>query len=285
MSDTAEIVQHYGDGDIRDRLEQALARAGLGEGRLSSSDLAPLDQFHTRGLAATVELAQAAAIEAGAEIVDVGSGLGGASRYLAATFDCRVHGIDLSPAFVAAASYLAERAGLAGKVTYQSADALAMPFASGRFDLAWTQHVAMNIADRACLYGEVHRVVRPGGRFAIYDVVAGNAGPLHFPVPWSRGPETSFLVAPDAMRRTLEQAGFKVIDWQDKSETGVAWFAEQQKARAAAQGNAAQASNAARASLGLHLAMGPDFPLMAANLGRNLGERRVGLIQAVLERS
>jgi len=250
-----------------------------------SSDLAPLDQFHTRGLAATVELAQAAAIEAGAEIVDVGSGLGGPSRYLAATFDCRVHGIDLSPAFVAAASYLAERAGLAGKVTYQSADALAMPFASGRFDLAWTQHVAMNIADRACLYGEVHRVVRPGGRFAIYDVVAGNAGPLHFPVPWSRGPETSFLVAPDAMRRTLEQAGFKVIDWQDKSETGVAWFAEQQKARAAAQGNAAQASNAARASLGLHLAMGPDFPIMAANLGRNLGERRVGLIQAVLERS
>jgi SAM-dependent methyltransferase len=280
MNDTAEIVRHYGDGDIRARLEQALARAGFGEGRLSSSDLAPLDQFHTRGLAATVELAQAAAIQAGAEIVDVGSGLCGPSRYLAATFDCRVHGIDLSPAFVTAATYLAERAGLTGKVTYESGDALAMPFEDGRFDLAWTQHVAMNIADRARLYGEVHRVVRRGGRFAIYDVVQGTAGPPHFPVPWSRTPETSFLVSPDAMRQALEQAGFTVIDWKDSSEAGIAWFAEQQKARAAAR-----AGNAPPAPIGLHVAMGPDFPAMAANLGRNLSERRVGLVQAVLERS
>jgi SAM-dependent methyltransferase len=280
MSEVGEIVRHYDRGDIRTKLEEALKWAGLGEGRLSPSDLAPLDQFHTRGLAATVELAEATGILPGSEIIDVGSGLGGPSRYLAATFDCRVHGIDLSPAFVAASTYLAERAGLAGKVKYECADAQAMPYESRRFDLAWTQHVAMNIADRARLYDEVHRVLRPGGRFAIYDVVAGRGGPVHFPVPWSRGPETSFLVTPDGMRRVLEHAGFRIVDWKDSTETGAAWFAEQRKARAAAQ-----AAGASPPALGLHIAMGADFPSMSANLGRNLIERRVGLIQAVLERA
>jgi len=101
---------------------------------------------------------------------------------------------------------------------------------------------------------------------------------VHFPVPWSRGPETSFLLTPDAMLATLEQAGFRVVDWQDRSEAGIAWFAQQQKVRAVAQ----EAGTAP--TLGLHIAMGPDFPNLSTNLGRNLLERRVGLIQAVFER-
>ncbi len=272
---TAEVVQHYGPDDLRERLSGALRAAGLSNQVLSPTMLAPLDQFHVRGIAATKELAEAARVGPGATVLDVGSGLGGPSRYLAATYGCHVTGIDLNSAFVEAARYLAERVGFVDQVTYECADALALPYDNGRFDVAWTQHVAMNIRDRARFYGEVFRVLRSGGRFAIYDVVAGSGEALHFPVPWARGPETSFLLSPPAMQTALEQSGFRVASWIDRTESGIAWFDEQRHA---------QATQASTPILGIHLAMGPDFPDMSTNLGRNLRERRIGLIQAVLEK-
>ena len=275
MIEPANVTRHYERDGLAERIAAALTAAGLDGKTLSPKDLAPLDQFHSRGLAATIEMAKALAPAAGAEVLDVGSGLGGPSRYLAATYECHVTGIDLSPSYVEAAAFLAERAGLADKVTYKCADALALPFADASFDAVWTQHVAMNIADRAGLCAECHRVLRLGGRLAIYDVVAGDGQGPHFPVPWSRGPETSFLLTPDAMRAMLDGQGFRVVSWVDHTEAGKAWFAEMRKAMADAP---------APPPLGLHLVLGPAFKEMAGNLGRSLVEGRVGLVEAILQR-
>ncbi len=275
MSEEISVTAHYGTGDLRARVEEALSRAGLGSGTVAWSELALLDQFHVRGLAATKELGESLKVRKEHAVLDVGCGLGGPSRYLAATFGCRVEGIDLSQAYVDVARMLAERSGLAAQVSYRQADALELPFAEAEFDIVWTQHAAMNIADRARLYGEMHRVLKPGGRLAIYDVLAGEGGPLIFPVPWAREPAISFLLTSQAMRSLLEEGGFKVLSWRDKTHEGIAWFSQQQAARQAGR---------ATPPLGIQVVMGPEFPAMIENLGRNLREGRARLLEAVLQK-
>ena len=275
MSHAPEIAQHYESNGLLDRLKAALPAVADEASALRLEDLAPLDQFHSRGLAATVELAQALELDRSTRVIDIGSGLGGPSRYLAATYGCTVSGIDLSLPFVETATYLAQRTGLSDKVSYQRADALHLPFEAASFDLAWTQHVAMNIADRDALYREAYRVLRPGGRFAIFDVIAGDQAPLHFPVPWARVPEASFLVNADRMHSVITAQGFREVSWTDSTQQGIEWFAARQRA---------QAQQATPRSLGLHLAMGPEFADMTVNLARNLREGRAALVQAIYEK-
>jgi ubiquinone/menaquinone biosynthesis C-methylase UbiE len=269
MSADGDVAAHYGRGSLAARIGAALDAAGLGDARLTARDLAPIDQFHTGGLRATADLAAALHPTAGASVLDIGSGLGGAARYLAATFGSHVEGIDLSPSFVEAARLLTERCGLTDVVHFDVGDALALPYADRTFDIVWTQHAAMNIRNRVELYAEVFRVLTPGGRFGISDVLAGT-GAVHFPVPWAADEHTSFLMDAGALRAVLEAAGFHVVSWIDRTATSVASL-----------GTPGQAP---RSPLNLALVMGPDFPRMVANLARNLREGRVTVAEVVVEK-
>src|SRR5215469_10656596 len=195
MTDVLDSVRnHYRATGLTQRLKRALTVLGPEEERLTPQQLAALDQFHTRGLAATAELAVLAGITVNTSVLDVGSGVGGPARFLAATYGCQVTGVDLSEPFVDAARYLTERTGQSGQVSFETASALELPFDAGRFDIVLLQHVAMNIADRAPLYREIRRVLKSGGRFATFDVVLKGEAEPHYPVPWARTPATSFLL-------------------------------------------------------------------------------------------
>ncbi|MEI9421185.1 methyltransferase domain-containing protein [Mesorhizobium sp. Cs1299R1N1] len=270
MTDNLEAVRaHYRASGLTERLKTALAALGPEGQRPMPEQLAGLDQFHTRGLAATAELAGLAGIGPETIVLDVGSGLGGPARFLAATHGCRVTGVDLSEPFVEAAHYLTERMGLGEQVTFEGASALALPFDDSHFDVVLLQHVAMNITERERLYDEIRRVLKPGGRFATYDVVL-NGGDPHYPVPWARSPAESFLLTAAETLARIEQAGFETLVWQDDTEAAKAWFSQLR-------------ASGPPPLLNLGLVMGPDFAGVAANLGRNLGEGRLGILTAVFE--
>ena len=270
MNDVFDGVRdHYRAIGLTERLKTALAAFGPEDQRLTPQQLGALDQFHTRGLAATTELVKLAGIAAGALVLDVGSGVGGPARFLAATYGCQVAGVDLSEPFVDAARYLTERTGLSEQVSFQTASALELPFGEARFDVVLLQHVAMNISDRVRLYREIRRVLKSGGRFATFDVVL-NSGEPHYPVPWARTPATSFLQTAAATREAIEQAGFHTLAWQDDTVAAKAWFAQMRESGSPPSPN-------------LGVVMGPDFAQLSANLGRNLMEGRLGILAAVFE--
>lgn len=271
MTDAIDDVRdHYRATGLTERLRRALATAlGPEDQPILPQQLGALDQFHTRGLAATAELAELTGITAGMSVLDVGSGLGGPARFLAATYGCRVTGVDLSEPFVDAARYLTQRTGQSERVSFQVAGALELPFDDSCFDAVLLQHVAMNISDRARLYREIRRVLKPHGRFATFDVVAAGGEP-HYPVPWARTPATSFLLSADATRAMIEQADFRVLAWQDGTEAAKAWFKQLRV-------------SGPPPLLNLGVAMGADFGQLAANLGRNLMEGRLGVLAAVFE--
>lgn len=265
----AEMRAHYGAHIALERLQVAL-EALCADGQAATPEqTSPLDQFHTRGLAATLDLIEMCGISAGQRILDVGAGLGGTARLAAARCGCQVVGIDLSERFVEAASYLNARSAQAQSVSFQVGDALEMPFGDGMFDAALLQHVAMNIEDRGGLYDEVARVLRLGGRLAIHDVVLRSGDPI-YPLPWAPSAEMSFLLTPEATWDAIERAGFHLLEWRDDSAQSIRWFEQLGLARRAP-------------SPGLAVAMGPEMADYTANLARNLSDGRLGIVSAVFQ--
>jgi ubiquinone/menaquinone biosynthesis C-methylase UbiE len=220
-----DVSSHYSRGDLLSRLNAALAADGADPDHPTADALAPYDHFHGRGLDATVELADLMPATAGDHVLDIGSGIGGPARYVATRFGCRVTGIDLTAEFCDVARHLTQFAGLADRVRFEAGDALAMPFADGTFNGAYSINVAMNIADKAAFYREIRRVLVPGGWLVLAEIAIGDGRPLDFPTPWARTAATSFLATADQTRAGLLDAGFDVLQIRDSVEAARAFGA------------------------------------------------------------
>jgi SAM-dependent methyltransferase len=270
LDPTATVAAHYGREGLLDSILEALGAAGKDLGRLAVDDLVAFDQFHLGGRDATLELVHLAGLGHGERVIDVGGGIGGPARTLAGA-GCSVTVLDLTEEFCRTGAALTERVGLVGRVTFRQGSALAMPFEDGAFDAAWTQHSSMNIEDKERLYGEIARVLRPAGRLALHEIMAGPHAPPHFPVPWAGVPAISFLRPPEAVRGLIGASGFAERAWRDVSEASLAWLRQ-------------RLATPAPPPLGLHLLLGAAAGEMLRNVARNLEERRITVVEAVFER-
>ncbi|MEO8305559.1 MAG: methyltransferase domain-containing protein [Betaproteobacteria bacterium] len=218
MTNDRDIAGHYSQGKLLQRLTAALAGDGVDAAHPTIDALRPYDQFHGRGFEATVEMADSLEVAATDRLLDVGSGIGGPARYFAHRYGCAVTGIDLTAEFCDVARVLTRWVGLDGKVAFQCGNALAMPFANDHFDGAYSMNVSMNISDRAGLYRETHRVLKPGGWLMLSELAKGAGGELDYPTPWANTADTSFLSTPEETQQGLVDAGFDVVRLHDTLE-------------------------------------------------------------------
>ena len=216
----ASLEEHYSARDIEARILAAVRAAGLNPAQsLAPEDLRALDHFHTGGLQASRELLKLAQIRSEDRVLDIGAGLAGPARLLASTVGCRVDCLELSLDFCAGARLLNRLTGLDDRIEVHSGSALDMPFPDDTFDVVWMQNVGMNIADRPKLYGEIYRVLKPGGRYAFQEMAAGKVTTSYFPLPWATDPADSFLVSAEETRSVLGESGFIAELFEDTSDT------------------------------------------------------------------
>jgi sarcosine/dimethylglycine N-methyltransferase len=216
MADTAIP---YRTGAARLGIEQALVAAGKDLDALRAEDLALLEDYHTGGRLATAQLADLVGITQSSAVLDAGTGIGGTARYLASSFGCTVTAVDLSEEYCEIAAWLNHLVGLDDRIDVRQADVTALPYDDSKFDVVFSQHVQMNVAGKDRLYEEARRVLRVGGRLALWDITAGDGREIDYPMPWADGVDHSHLATPDELRKVLETAGFTVEHWADLTET------------------------------------------------------------------
>jgi ubiquinone/menaquinone biosynthesis C-methylase UbiE len=269
-----KIDRHYGVGGILDSILRALTDMGKDLNHLKPEDLAPVDQFHIGGREATMELANLAGLRPGCRVLDVGCGLGGSVRYLVNERHCQATGLDATREYVETAKALTGMVGLSAKAKFIQGSALEIPFAADSFDVVWTEHAQMNIADKCKFLFEVSRVLKPGGRFVFHDIFQGEGGEPHYPLPWADEPSMSFLSTGESLQTSLQKAQLAVLSWLDKSQRSLEWFAAMTE----------KLKKSGRPPLGLHLIMGGNAKLKSQNQIRNLQEKRIRVIQGVAKK-
>lgn len=272
MNMDRDVSRHYSRGNLLDRLNAALAEDGVDPDHPSIDALSPYDQFHGRGLEATEEIASLIKVGTSDHILDVGSGIGGPARYFANRFGCRVTGIDLTPEFCEAARHLTRLLHFEDRVMFEAGDALAMPFADGSFDGAYSMNVSMNIANKGAFYREIHRVLRPGGWLVLSEIAKGEGADPDYPTPWASSAHTSFLSTPEETRRGLVDAGFEVIRLHSTVEQARAFGA---RSRAMVERGQKPPNRA------VTLVHGETAPQAMANTARALSEARINPIEVL----
>lgn len=254
------IARHYDISGLEERILAALADTGVDVAHLRAGDLEAADEFHIGGVAATKELVDQMDLKPAAKLLDIGSGIGGPARFVANSAGAEVTGIDLTQSYVDIATSLSKRTGMAGKTRFVQGSALDMPFANDSFDAAVILHVGMNLPDKPGLMSETARVLKPGGIFAVYDVMRLKDGALSYPLPWASDETMSFVATPDDYRAAAAAAGFSVIAERQRGGFAIEFFATMRARMAAAQ------AEGRKPPPGVGLVMGENARTKIANL-------------------
>lgn len=276
MIDLNLVANHYTRGDLLSAIRAGVEKLGKTPETVTIEDLAPVDEFHIGGRMATRSFLDQIGIRPEDHVLDVGCGIGGASRFAARTYGCQVTGIDLTEEYVETGNTLCSWLGLENRVKLSQGNALAMNLPDATVDKAFMLHVGMNIPDKASLAMEVWRVLRPGGVFGIYDIMEVDGDQLKYPVPWATVAKASSLASPANYKHSLMAAGFQIVSERDRREFALDFFERLKANSAVADGPP---------PLGLHILMGKEAPTKVQNMIENVSRNRVAPIELIARKA
>ncbi len=277
----AVLDQHYS--------QQLSAQALLAEvDRLlpepaAPEDFAAIDQLHLGGRKASIELLDGLNIHADQRVLDIGCGLGGSARLMAQRYGCRVVGIDLTADFCRLATALNQRLKQALPVQFLQADASRLPFVERSFDLLVSQHCIMNLPDPQLALVGFRRLLADGGKLVLHEILQGPGGQPYYPVPWASDADHSFLCAEAELKRWLQQAGLRLLDWSDHSQQALQWRQGHRRREQQSPSTPQQQPQQPPSVLTPQLIFGPRFSDMSNNLIRNLEQQRVRVVSVIVE--
>ena len=276
MPDKNTVASHYTHGSLLETIKDGVHKLEKSIDQVDIDDLGPVDEFHIGGRIATESFLDQLNINRTNHILDVGCGLGGGSRYAAQRYGCQVTGIDLTQEYIDTGNTLCKWVGLNDPIHLEVADATALSYPNNSFDRTYMMHVGMNISDKTSLALELYRVIKPGGKFGIYDVMQIDDGNLQFPVPWAAEIKGSSVSSPAVYKSALENAGFIIIGERNRRDFALEFFAELQAKVVGAGGPP---------PLGLHILMGETAPVKVKNMIENISRKLIAPVELIAEKA
>lgn len=272
MSNNLAVADHYSHGNLLKAIQDAITKLGKTVDTVTIEDLGPVDEFHIGGRVATENFLDQLEFSEKDHIIDVGCGLGGAARFVANKYSSHVNGIDLTAEYIETGRALCTWVRLDKQITLQQGSALSMPFENETFDGGYMMHVGMNIEDKARLFAEIYRVLRPGASFGVYDVMRNKDGDLAYPVPWAAEKSTSALATPEQYRQALGDAGFEVFKENNRRDFAVDFF-KALRAKTEASGGPPP--------LGLHTLMQESTAVKVKNMIENISADYIAPVEII----
>lgn len=276
MPDAALVTDHYTHGDLTAAIKSALDQAGKRVEGINIDDLAPVDEFHVGGRAASVHFLDQLDIAPEHQVLDVGCGLGGGARFTASRYGCGVVGVDLTPEYIATGNTLCEWVGLNDKVILQVGDATRLAFEDASFDRVYMMHVGMNVADKSALLVALAGLLRPGGLLGIYDIMRTGDGAQTFPVPWASVPEGSEVATVETYKNAIGVAELALVREQNRREFALEFF-DKLRARARSAGGPPP--------LGLHIVMGTQQAGKIRNLASDIARDVLAPVELIARKA